>query len=422
MKLLSGFLVLLSLSASAQVGKVGINTNQPLAMLHVKDSSVLFSGSATIPAIPGLPPASGSGSRMMWYADKAAFRAGAVTANAWDKDNIGQYSFAAGRNTIASDNYATAFGYFTQASGNYATALGNSSIASGPASIALGNNALAAGGASMAIGDFTGAYGYASFAAGSSSFAYGETAACFGNNVTAKSFASFSIGQYNLPFSSGSENSWVTTDPVLVIGNGTSNAARNNALTILKNANTGINVPTPAAALHIKGTAATFDSHLRLETYGSSTDYMNLSYDGSTKFKNFGTDDEYQFRNDENLIICRMQDNGNMVIAGTLTQNSDARLKKDIMPLEGSLQKLMQLNGYHYRWKAAGRDNELQTGLLAQEVAQQMPELVNTDEEGTKSVNYNGLIPYLLEAVKELKKENEYLKKQIEKISIRTQP
>jgi hypothetical protein len=52
----------------------------------------------------------------------------------------------------------------------------------------------------------------------------------------------------------------------------------------------------------------------------------------------------------------------------------------------------------------------LQTGLIAQEVEKIFPELVKTDEEGFKSVNYIGLVPHLIEAIKELKLENQELK------------
>jgi len=68
----------LTLHLQAQVGKVGINTTTPQAMLHVKDSSVLFNGGAVIPGTPGNPPVSGACVRMMWYPDKAAFRTGVV--------------------------------------------------------------------------------------------------------------------------------------------------------------------------------------------------------------------------------------------------------------------------------------------------------------------------------------------------------
>src|SRR5688500_8467681 len=91
----------------AQGGKVGINTTTPAALLHVKDSSVLFTGPVTLPATPGNPPVSGAGSRMLWYPAKAAFRTGLVTGTQWDKINIGQYSFSSGYNTIAKGDYST---------------------------------------------------------------------------------------------------------------------------------------------------------------------------------------------------------------------------------------------------------------------------------------------------------------------------
>jgi hypothetical protein len=61
-------------------------------------------------------------------------------------------------------------------------------------------------------------------------------------------------------------------------------------------------------------------------------------------------------------------------------------------------------------------DASLQADLIAQEVENQMPGLVLTNNEGVKSVNYNGMIPYLVEAIKELKAENQLLKIEILKL------
>jgi len=103
--------------------------------------------------------------------------------------------------------------------------------------------------------------------------------------------------------------------------------------------------------------------------------------------------------------------NGNATLAGTLTQNSDARLKRAITPLQNSLAKIRQLNGYHYYWRAdANRSDDLQIGFLAQEVEALFPELVATDNDGIKSVAYQNLIPVLVEAIKELSFENAQLK------------
>jgi len=103
-------------------------------------------------------------------------------------------------------------------------------------------------------------------------------------------------------------------------------------------------------------------------------------------------------------------DNGGTgYINNAIVQTSDRRLKRDFVPLSSSLGKLTSLNGYHYFWKGKERDPSLQTGLIAQEVEKLFPELVKTDSKGFKSLNYTGLIPHLIEAVKSLKSHNEAL-------------
>jgi Chaperone of endosialidase len=101
---------------------------------------------------------------------------------------------------------------------------------------------------------------------------------------------------------------------------------------------------------------------------------------------------------------------GNATLTGTLTQLSDRRLKKDFSLLNNSLSDIYQLNGYHYQWIEESRSKDVQTGLIAQEVQKIFPELVQTDDKGFLSVNYIGLIPHLIESVKELRNENINLK------------
>jgi hypothetical protein len=97
--------------------------------------------------------------------------------------------------------------------------------------------------------------------------------------------------------------------------------------------------------------------------------------------------------------------NGTMEIATAYT-SSDKRWKKDVEPLEGALQKIGRLKGVSYLWRRdefpkkgfpAGR----QLGLIAQEVEKIVPEVVNTDSQGYKSVSYDSLVPLLIEALKE---------------------
>jgi len=99
--------------------------------------------------------------------------------------------------------------------------------------------------------------------------------------------------------------------------------------------------------------------------------------------------------------LFRIRGNGNATLAGTLTQNSDATLKKNIEQINDAGALLAQLHGYRYQWKDENADTDQQLGLLAQEVQKVLPELVKESHDGKLGVNYSGLIPVLLEALKE---------------------
>jgi hypothetical protein len=90
--------------------------------------------------------------------------------------------------------------------------------------------------------------------------------------------------------------------------------------------------------------------------------------------------------------------------------SSDARLKQDITPIDNSLEKLMQLNGYSYRFKTKADDPQKELGVLAQEVKEVLPEAVYTDDKGMYSVSYNSLVPLLINAVKEQQQQIAVLK------------
>jgi hypothetical protein len=452
------FLVVNSCLLVQSQGRIGINTTTPQAILHVKDSSVLFS-LADLPALPGNPPASGAGLRMMWYPAKAAFRAGASVGTNWDKDSIGNYSFATGSGTkakgsgsfaggeisIATGLNAVALGFDNDASGDYAVSMGRQTTAYGDASVALGYGSQALGLASTALGYFntaeapysaalgfstsaigqmslavgydTEAEGIVSIASGYRSHSIGSYSFAAGFQTEANVYASFTIGRYN-DNSTGSSTSWVATDPVFVIGNGADNATRSNSFTVLKNGKTMINGITPAAALSIKGYDGSENNHLQLED-NNTTESGRIYYTGDFFFKNSRVGGDFFFRNDANTNILTLLSTGNMTIVGTLTENSDARLKKDFQSLGSPLEKVLRLNAYHYRWVDDKRDPNIQTGFTAQDIEAIMPELVSTDAEGIKSVNYIGIIPYLAEAIKELAKKNEELDKKLKELKAR---
>lgn len=98
-------------------------------------------------------------------------------------------------------------------------------------------------------------------------------------------------------------------------------------------------------------------------------------------------------------------------VSGTVCSNdmflmSDRRFKKQINPLKKNLSKLKRLEGVSYAFRTSefqGRNFEKgkQIGLIAQDVEKIFPELVITFEDGYKAVNYIGLIPVLIEGIKE---------------------
>ena len=187
-------LIAAGLLAKGHAQNVGIGTATPKARLHVVDSMVLFQGPGVVSNTPPDFVYPGNGVYMMWIPQYAAFRVGFNGGGAWNVENTGRYSFAAGAATKASGNTSTAFGDFTEASG------------------------------------------FGSFAAGSFTRATGAYSTAFGR---------YNIGGGN------PNSSWLPNDPLFEIGNGTSSSLRNNALTILKDGKTGINTHLPNARLAI---------------------------------------------------------------------------------------------------------------------------------------------------------------------------
>lgn len=94
---------------------------------------------------------------------------------------------------------------------------------------------------------------------------------------------------------------------------------------------------------------------------------------------------------------------GTTTVAGELNINSDMRLKANIISLGTTLAKLLKLDGKSYTMK---RDEQQKTkiGLLAQDIQKVYPELVS-EHNGLLSVNYQGLVPVLINAVKEQQKK-----------------
>ena len=117
--------------------------------------------------------------------------------------------------------------------------MGTNTTASGQSSTAMGKDTKAWGNSSTAMGEFTDALGYASTS--------------MGYQTKAKAGYSTSIGAFNNSEDNPNPTTSSPTDRLFQVGNGFSSSNRSNALTILRNAHTGINTVNPTAMLHVNG-------------------------------------------------------------------------------------------------------------------------------------------------------------------------
>lgn len=133
----------------------------------------------------------------------------------------GYTSFALGDNSVAGGNFAVAMGLNAQSYAGSGISLGANTRANGSCSLAVG-----AGAQTNAMGSISGGY---------NTITLGEGSIALGRNTTSESYGQVSLGIYNSLFSEVSTNSWVGTDPLLVVGNGQAASNRSNALVIQKN-------------------------------------------------------------------------------------------------------------------------------------------------------------------------------------------
>lgn len=106
--------------------------------------------------------------------------------------------------------------------------------------------------------------------------------------------------------------------------------------------------------------------------------------------------------------------------ATSFPTSSDARLKENVTPLTGALDKLEKVRGVSFDWNktyaAMGRSSgHREIGVIAQEVEAVFPELITQwGDEGYRAVDYGRLTGVLIEALKELRAENAKLEQRVE--------
>ncbi|OON70014.1 tail fiber domain-containing protein [Hymenobacter sp. CRA2] len=233
--------------------------------------------------------------------------------------------------------------------------------------------------------------------------------------------------------------------PYYLVGNGGSTG-----LAITNTGRVGINVAAPYSQLantasNIIGSEGSGGNPGSLAWAASQTGYVGMFYNANAaanasglavKIANNGTTaalDVSQGANQDvaGATLLRVLGNGNVGIgmgtpsykldvsgqirANNVAVTSDQRFKTNVRAISSPLASVLALRGVRYEWNAlgvrhGGTAGAKQVGMLAQEVEKIYPELVSTDAEGYKAVNYAQLTPVLLEAIKEQQQQIEALK------------
>jgi len=143
-----------------------------------------------------------------------------------------------------------------------------------------------------------------------------------------------------------------------------------------------------------------FKRHFKIG-YGS-LNYMTIGDYGSNNQPGIWKEQVRIHHNSPNHSLI-IYETGEMNVYGRIYQNSDKRLKRNIISITNALDKIEKLNGVEYNTY----DNDIKhIGLIAQEVEEIVPEVVNENNETSiKSIAYANLVPLLINAIKELNKK-----------------
>ena len=217
-------------------GNVGIGTTNPTEKLEVSGNvkAAQFIGDGSMLTNVDQQDLSLSGETLNLTNDATSVDLGAFINN-W---TINNRDIAFGFDNVSTGNNSTAVGYDNDATGNFSSAFGPFNMATQFRSAAVGYGNEATGGTSNAFGAFN--------------VITGAESSGFGFNTLSDVFGLLVIGRFNAD-PVGSATSWVSTDPVFMVGNGRNDSNRSTALTILKNGNMGIGTTSPTQKLDVDG-------------------------------------------------------------------------------------------------------------------------------------------------------------------------
>jgi hypothetical protein len=277
------------------------------------------------------------------------------------------------------------------------------------------------------MGEETIASGGASTSMGRETIASGNYSVSMGALTAAKAVGALTIGVCNDNTDDPSFLFFANTDRIFQIGNGTTNTARSNALTVLRNGNIGIGTVNPARPLSFPPSLGEKIvlypggiGEVGIGVYGNE---LRLHADNPSAKVSFGTQDNAGVFTEnakaERNGVYAFSILGSLWVNGS-TYVSDERFKYNITPISFPLQKLLQINGVEYEMRTSEFPNNhfapgRQIGLIAQNVEKVIPEAVN-EKDGYKGVDYAKLVPLLVEGIKEQQSQIAAQQQKIEKL------
>ncbi|MDY6898589.1 MAG: tail fiber domain-containing protein [Cyanobacteriota bacterium] len=176
------------------------------------------------------------------------------------------------------------------------------------------------------------------------------------------------------------------------------------------NGNVGIGLTNPQAPLQVRGRLGLENEtgaqlwNLNVDNSGNLSINANSVTGGTTRL--FINDDSGNVGIGTTSPTQKLHVAGSICYTGSIGACSDLRYKTDIEPLTDSLNKVLSMHGMRYQWNQEAFPNhafgeEPQIGFSGQEVEAICPEVVSTDSEGYKYLDYSRLTPVLVEAIKE---------------------
>ena len=167
-----------------------------------------------------------------------------------------------------------------------------------------------------------------------------------------------------------------------------------------------------AAGSYTANTSATFQDVRMVGTLPVDHKYVRDSSG------NYGYKMEYWWDGDSYQNIRQQNDAFRFSTDVIAFDTSDKRLKNNITPIENCLDKVSKLGAYEFEWDETKqrRFKGFDTGVIAQEVEEVYPHMVETREDGYKALQYEKLVPLLLGAIKEQQEQIESLKSEVDNL------